>query len=88
MRDEYDFAGGKRGKYAPTCRCALAVKLDYTGFDQAQVWRGLRLIEEMGEWTAVFVAGTWYRVSRHCIMLHGINAVQITAYGFEILKEG
>jgi hypothetical protein len=66
-----------------TCPCALAVRLNYRGYDQTQVRIVRRLIRDMGEWTAVYVNGQGYRVSRHCIALHGIVAAQIADYGFE-----
>jgi hypothetical protein len=66
-----------------TCPCALAVRLDYTGFDPAQVRACRTLIQELGEWTTVVVSGRRYRVSRHCIALHGIKADEIDRYGFE-----
>lgn len=75
----------------PTCPCALAVRLDYTGFDPDQVRAGLALIAELGEWTTVTVVGKEegpraYRVSRHCILLHGVVAARIADYGFEELQ--
>ena len=74
----------------PTCPCRLAVPIDYSRYDSAQVRIGLRLIAALGEWTAVTVVGKEdgkrsYRVSRHCIMLHGIKGADIDRYGFEEL---
>lgn len=67
----------------PTCPCALAVRLDYTGRDPAQARVVQALIAELGEFTVVMVGRQRYRVSRHCIALHGIVARQIKDYGFE-----
>jgi hypothetical protein len=46
-----------------------------------------RLIDELGEYTTVTVAGRSYRVSRHYIALHGLKGEQVPFLGFEQVEK-
>lgn len=70
-----------------TCPCALHVRLNYADHDPDQARIALALIEELGEWMTVTVAGVSYRVSRHCIAIHGVVATQIADYGFDRVEK-
>jgi hypothetical protein len=69
-----------------TCPCRRAVPLDYSDRNPEQAALALRIIERLGEYIPVKIGnGRTYRVSRHCIALHGIKAAEIDTYGFEEL---
>ena len=65
-----------------TCPCKLAVPLDYSRFEPWQAQIVAQFIADRGEYMDVIVAGKGYRVSRHCIALHGVKAAEIESYGF------
>lgn len=64
------------------CPCNLGVPIDYSKRDAVQAQITREFIRTLGEFMDVNVAGRWYRVSRHCIALHGVNAAEISSYGF------
>lgn len=66
-----------------TCPCALAVRLDYSAHDPGQVAYALALIDKLGEFTTLHLGSRVFRVSRHCIALHGVSAQAIDSYGFD-----
>lgn len=73
----------RKGWTMKTCPCKLAVPLDYSKRDAVQTQITQGYITTLGEFISVNVGGRWYRVSRHCIALHGVKAVEIESYGFE-----
>lgn len=76
--------GSDRGVVS-TCPCNRKVPLDYSTRDRLQAEVALLMIERKGEWVPVTVGARTWRVSRHCIALHGVKAEEIESYGFDEL---
>jgi hypothetical protein len=68
-----------------TCPCKLRVPIDYSTRDVMQATTVLGLIERLGEYTIIRIGSRIWRVSRHCIALHGVDARRIEEYGFDEL---
>lgn len=79
--------GEDRGVVA-TCPCQRQVPLDYSTRDRLQAISVQAMIAQVGEFTVISIGQRAWRVSRHCIALHGVNAAEIDTYGFEELGMG
>ena len=71
---------------AHVCPCRLAVPLDYATRDEKQAAAACKLIDQLGEFTTITIGTRTWKVSRHCIALHGVKAEEIETYGFEELR--